>query len=90
MNVDEKLRIEYTTHYGRMNNPGVSGEELRRAMKLYDWDLLPFLSQEKNRPVAEIGSGYGLLVEYLLERRFIDISDVHVCSDLLDCVRPVR
>jgi 2-polyprenyl-3-methyl-5-hydroxy-6-metoxy-1,4-benzoquinol methylase len=87
MNVHEKLRLEYATHYGRMNNPAVSGQELRRAMKLYDWEVLPFLPQKKNEPVVEIGSGYGLLVEYLLDRGFTDISAVDICSDLLECVR---
>jgi 2-polyprenyl-3-methyl-5-hydroxy-6-metoxy-1,4-benzoquinol methylase len=89
--VRQAIAARYAAHYracsGATHKPSVSPGTWNAICRLYDWDVLPYLPAWRDRPVVELGTGYGYLVEYLLDRGFANVSAVDMCEELLAVVK---
>lgn len=78
--------IDYAGHLSRMN-PGRTAESTYLASRRYSRrELVPLLPADRDGPVVEIGSGFGHLLRFLLERGYRDVTGVDRSAELLAAV----
>jgi 2-polyprenyl-3-methyl-5-hydroxy-6-metoxy-1,4-benzoquinol methylase len=85
MNVRERIRLAYQNHYADPRE--MKAAHYGALCRALDHDLFPFLPQQRELPVVEIGSGYGHTARYLLDRGFSRVSIVDICPSLIGLVK---
>lgn len=89
--MEEKLQEEktdtYFSHFSRINPGGYSDKAYQSAKKYFQEDIEDLLPENKEARIIEIGSGFGHLLRYLLDKGYKRVSAVDLSSGLLSGVR---
>ena len=72
------LKANYSTHFAEMNTGTTDNGTYRASSFYYEYELQPLLPADRNARVVDLGSGYGHLVRWLLERGYANTGGVEL------------
>ncbi len=84
---DERKQPDYGAHFARINPGGVSDAAYRGNCAYIREDVEELLPANKDSIILEIGTGFGHMLRFLVEKGFRRVWGVDVANDLLDIVR---
>lgn len=83
----DTLRSSYQDHFERINPSGYSDAAYLSSCLSLKEDLEPILPIKQDTKILEIGTGYGHLLRYLVEKGYTRVSGVDICKPLLEGIR---
>lgn len=78
----DRCKQDYAAHLDKVHNDGPDQNSIAAAAAYYRNELMPLLPERRDARVLDVGCAYGLLLEFLHDQGYHDLTGVEIAPQL--------